>query len=225
VQGINLVSTIWTDGTAIAPVDFRIYHPDDDGRTKNDHFREMLMMAKVRQFYPECILFDSWYGSIENLKLICSPGWHWFTCLKSNRLVNPDDTHNRPVSDLEIPSGGKVVHLRAHGFIRVFIVEDTGGTTGVLGHRYSRGRNQRGNHTRGLAGRSRSSTGGSAVLRGGGVPGEERDRPRSHILLSTLAFLRLESHQLKNGISWHESERMIHRPAVSLFIARPTIIP
>ena len=29
VQGINLISTIWTDGSAIVPVDFRIYNPDN----------------------------------------------------------------------------------------------------------------------------------------------------------------------------------------------------
>jgi len=32
--GINLISTIWTDGTAIIPVDFRIYYPEKDGRIK-----------------------------------------------------------------------------------------------------------------------------------------------------------------------------------------------
>ena len=34
VQGINLVSTIWTDGSAIVPVDSRIYHPEKDGKIK-----------------------------------------------------------------------------------------------------------------------------------------------------------------------------------------------
>jgi hypothetical protein len=34
VQGINLISTIWTDGSGIVPVDFRIYHPDTDGKNK-----------------------------------------------------------------------------------------------------------------------------------------------------------------------------------------------
>jgi predicted house-cleaning NTP pyrophosphatase (Maf/HAM1 superfamily) len=34
VQGINLISTIWTDGSAIVPVDFRIYNPDKDERRK-----------------------------------------------------------------------------------------------------------------------------------------------------------------------------------------------
>jgi hypothetical protein len=39
VQGINLISMIWTDGSAIVPIDFRIYHPNTDGKNKNDHFR------------------------------------------------------------------------------------------------------------------------------------------------------------------------------------------
>jgi len=122
VQGINLVSTIWTDGSAIVPVDFRIYHPEKDGKNKNDHFRDMIKAANDRQFHPECVIFDSWYASTENLKLIRSMAWHWFTRLKSNRLVNPDDTYNRPISDVEIPPEGRVVHLRQYGFIKIFKV-------------------------------------------------------------------------------------------------------
>lgn len=34
VQGINLISTIWIDGSAIVLIDFRIYCPDKDGKTK-----------------------------------------------------------------------------------------------------------------------------------------------------------------------------------------------
>jgi len=45
---------------------------------------------------------------------------------------------------------------------------------------------------------------------------------RGHILLSLIAFLRLESHRLKTGISWYESKRSIHRSASSLFISKPT---
>jgi len=44
---------------------------------------------------------------------------------------------------------------------------------------------------------------------------------RGHILLSLLAFLRLETHRLNTGSSWYESERSIHRSASSLFIASP----
>ena len=63
VQGINLISTIWTNGTAIVPVDFRIYNHETDGKTKNDHFRDMIKAANYRQFHPECVVFDSWYAT------------------------------------------------------------------------------------------------------------------------------------------------------------------
>lgn len=82
----------------------------------------MIKAANDRHFHPECVIFDSWYASIENLKLIRSMEWHWFTRLKSNRLVNPDDTSNRPVSEVEIPPEGRVVHLRQYGFIKIFKV-------------------------------------------------------------------------------------------------------
>ncbi|MFA6225570.1 MAG: transposase [Methanoregula sp.] len=57
VQGINLISTIWTDGSAIVLVDFRIYNPDKDGKNKNDHFRDMVRAAAERKFEPGCVIF------------------------------------------------------------------------------------------------------------------------------------------------------------------------
>ena len=127
VQGINLISTIWTDGEVIAPVDFRIYNPEKDGKNKNDHFKDMGLAAKERQFQPKSVIFDSWYSSIDNLKLIRSLKWHWCTRLKSNRLVDPDHTYNRTVSEIEIPPEGRVVHLRQYGFIKVFRVVQSHG--------------------------------------------------------------------------------------------------
>jgi putative transposase len=62
VQGINLISTIWTDGSAIVTIDFRIYCPDNDGKNKNDHVRDMLIAADERMFQPGCIIFDSSIG-------------------------------------------------------------------------------------------------------------------------------------------------------------------
>lgn len=37
----------------------------------------MIHAAEERQFRPKCVLFDSWYSSIENLKLI-RPGMSCF---------------------------------------------------------------------------------------------------------------------------------------------------
>lgn len=223
VQGINLISMVWTDGTAIVPVDFRIYNPEQDGKNKNHHFRDMVLAAQERQFHPQCVIFDTWYASIENLKLIRSLTWHWFTRLKSNRLVNPDDTFNQPISDIEIPPEGRIVHLRQYGFIKVFKVVHPDGdveywATDILDatesdrksfkdcgwniEEYHRGIKQ-------CCGIERCQ-------------GRKERVQRGHIFLALLAFLRLESHRLNSGISWYESKRSIHRSAITLFVTQPS---
>ena len=68
VQGINLVTLLWTDGDQHLPCDWRIY--DKDGSSKNDHFIAMMRAARDRGFRPSCVGFDGWYSSLENLKLL-----------------------------------------------------------------------------------------------------------------------------------------------------------
>ena len=60
VRGINLITLLWTDGDRKIPCDYRIFSKAD-GKTKNDHFWEMLLMARARGFTPRCVLFDGWY--------------------------------------------------------------------------------------------------------------------------------------------------------------------
>jgi putative transposase len=50
VQGINLISLVWSDGDAALPCDYRLYNKDQDGLGKNDHFRQMLQQAYGRGF-------------------------------------------------------------------------------------------------------------------------------------------------------------------------------
>jgi len=66
------------------------------------------------------VAFDSWFSALANLKLIASYGWIWLTRLKRNRLVNPDQTGNRPIGDVALTTTGTVVHLKGYGFIQVF---------------------------------------------------------------------------------------------------------
>ena len=120
VLGINLISLIWTDGRAIIPTDFRVYDKPIGGKNKNEHFRDMLGAAKARGFEPNYVLFDSWYSSLDNLKLVNTYDWLWLTRLKSNRQVNPDGSGNVAVSTLEIGPAGKQLHLKGYGFIKVF---------------------------------------------------------------------------------------------------------
>lgn len=119
VQGINLITPTSTEGDRHIPLDYRLYEKSVDGATKNDRFRAMLAAAKERRFAPECVVFDSWYSSLDNLKLIRSYEWSWLTRLKRNRHVNPDGKGNRPLSEVEIAATGSVVHLKGDGMVKV----------------------------------------------------------------------------------------------------------
>jgi hypothetical protein len=89
VRGIGVVNLVHTDGQDFYPVDYRLYAPDTDGKTKNDLFREMLLRAKSdKQLQARTILFDSWYASVNNLKLIVRLNMFFVTTLKDNRLVS-----------------------------------------------------------------------------------------------------------------------------------------
>lgn len=128
VQGINLITRLWTEGDRHIPLDYRFYEKCVDGATKNDRFRAMLARATERGFTPQCVVFDSWYSSLDNLKLIRGYGWVWLTRLKRNRHVNPERTGNRPVHEVAIAATGTVVHLKGYGFVKVFkIVTPDGG--------------------------------------------------------------------------------------------------
>jgi hypothetical protein len=123
VSGINLVSLVWSDDTHAIPCDYRLFDAPNDGKTKNDHFRDMLQIAKQRGFTPEYVCFDSWYSSLENLKLVRTLGWRWLTRLKGNRQVNPDGSGNRAVESCDIRNAGTRVHLKGYGFILVFRID------------------------------------------------------------------------------------------------------
>lgn len=89
VQGIGIVNLVHSYKEDYYPIDFRVYAPEADGKTKNEHFRDM-----IRQVYYEksikadTILFDSWYASVENLKFIHRLEKIFVTTLKENRCVS-----------------------------------------------------------------------------------------------------------------------------------------
>ena len=91
VRGIGIVNLVHSSGldNDFYPIDYRIYNNEVDGKTKNEHFREMFIRAIAsKDLACHTILFDSWYSSFENLKLIHRMDWTFFTTLKSNRLVS-----------------------------------------------------------------------------------------------------------------------------------------
>lgn len=91
VRGIGVLNLLHSNGTAgdFYPLDYRVYAPEEDGKTKNDHFREMLVRAvSDKRIQAKTVLFDSWYASVENLKLLAKLRLFFVTTLKSNRLVS-----------------------------------------------------------------------------------------------------------------------------------------
>jgi len=91
VRGIDIVNLIHTNGKdgSYYPIDFRIYDVESDGKTKHDHFREMLIRAiSDKQIKAKTVLFDSWYASVDNLKMIHRMDLFFVTTLKSNRCVS-----------------------------------------------------------------------------------------------------------------------------------------
>ena len=70
------------------PIDYRIYDKGTDGKIKNDHFYDMLSLAKARDSNLEAVEMDAWYSSLENLKYIRNLVWIWVTNLRKNKKVN-----------------------------------------------------------------------------------------------------------------------------------------
>jgi hypothetical protein len=66
IKGIGVVNLIHVsqDKEVFHPIDYRLYNPDEDAKTKNQHFRDMLLKAKVdKGIKANKVLFDSWYSS------------------------------------------------------------------------------------------------------------------------------------------------------------------
>ena len=130
IRGIGMLNFLWVDrDNQVCPMDFRIWEPQEDGYTKNDHFREMLKEAKRREVNPEAVVADSWYSSLDNVKCIRDLGWTWVMGLKKNRIVNKGES----LENLDIPNEGMKVHLRGYGWICVFRFAASNGRTDYYG--------------------------------------------------------------------------------------------
>jgi hypothetical protein len=222
VSGINLITLLWTDGDRHVPCDYRIFDKARDSLTKNDHFAAMLRDAHTRGFQPRCVVFDSWYSGLENLKLIRTFGWMWLTRLKSNRRVNPEREGLRAISCVEIGTTGRVVWLEGYGLVRVFKIVATDGDVELWAtNKVEMSDLERvkvasfawtiENYHRGL---KQFCLVERAQVR-------SRRAWRNHIGLALRAFLRIESHCYHTGISWFEAKTAIIREAVRAYIANP----
>lgn len=225
VAGINLLTLLWTDGSACLPCDCRIYDkPLPNGNTKNEHFRTMLATAKQRGFTPNLVCFDSWYSSLENLKAVRAHGWSFLTRLKSNRLVNPDGNGNVSLDTIAIPNAGRVVHLKGFGFVQVF---RTVARNGSADYWATNKLTMRASEQSAVAAQTWTIEEYHRGLKQ--CCGVERAHvrkataQRNHILLAVRAFVRLEVHRLRTGVWWYTAKRTLIRNAIRTYRTAPTL--
>jgi putative transposase len=222
VQGISLLTLLWTDGEALLPCDYRRYEKAVDKLSKNDHFRALLATAHARGFTPECVVFDSWYASLANLEAIRGYGWRWLTQLKANRLVNPDGTGNRPLGECAVSETGTRLHLQGYGFILVFLIVTPDGDREYWATSDpAMGGLTRLKYAEWAWGIELSHRG---LKQHCGVERAEvraAKAQRNHIGCAIRAFRRLEQHRLVTGVSWWEAKTSIIRDAVRSYLAQP----
>lgn len=222
VNGICIVNLLWTSGEEYIPVDYRIYQKENDDKTKNDHFQDMLKRAKRRGFKPYYCLMDSWYSSVENLKLITKElKWHFICNLKSNRKVCVTKGLYVSVSDLPLADKQvRKVWLKDYGSVLVCKLADKDGGITYLAtndlslsdydsytthfdHRWKIEEFHRGlKQTTGIE-KCYATTAASQ---------------KTHIFASFVAFIKLESSRLRERVSWYEQKALINRCAVSAYL-------
>lgn len=104
IRGIGVVNCVYFDPLTnqFRVIDYRIFDPDRDGKTKLDHVREMLLSTIHRGLLLGYVLMDSWYATTDMMKLLISKHKVFYCPLKANRKVDDSDAQQpyRAVSKL-----------------------------------------------------------------------------------------------------------------------------
>jgi hypothetical protein len=223
VNGICLVNLLWTKGEEYIPVDYRIYQKENDDKTKNEHFQDMLKKAKKRDFKPLYVLTDSWYSGVENLKLIVKElNWNFISSFKSNRKVSVTKGIYISISDLPLANKQvRKVMLKGYGYIMVCKLVAKNGDITYLGtndltltdyNHYKKHFDCRWmieEFHRGI----KQTTGIEKCY------ATKASSQRTHIFASFIAFVKLETARVREQISWYEQKALINRCANSAYLA------
>lgn len=120
IKGIGIVTCVYVnpDENRFWIIDFRLYDPERDGKSKIDHVLEMWRtLMHVTQIPFRTVLMDSWYATMQIMKQIEADEKIYYCPLKSNRQVSldPDTPYQRvdsvQWSDATLASGC-LVHLK-----------------------------------------------------------------------------------------------------------------
>ncbi len=120
IAGIGLVNCVYVNPETeqVWLIDYRLFAPEADGKTKLDHVADMLAQLAPRGVAYRTVLMDSWYATTALFKWLLQQEKTFYCPLKSNRLV--DDTGGQqpyqPVGCLrwsnEEVQGGKTLKVK-----------------------------------------------------------------------------------------------------------------
>ena len=231
VYGIGLVTLLWSNIDEHIPVDFRLYAKEDDGKTKNELFREMLVKSHQRGFSPKAVLMDSWYSVSDTLHLINNYGWIFICGLQSNRIVatgvgkiNHFKLNELKKRNIDVPNEGIILHLQKFGKVKIFRFITPKGKMDYLATNnldlssadmqkvYAK-RWKIEEYHRGL----KQVTGLEMCQ------SRTKRSQRTHIFCSILSFLALEKKRMEENITWYEAKRKIISDALFLYLKQPMI--
>ena len=140
IKGIGVVTCVYVNPEVneFWMVDYRIYDPERDGKSKITHLLDMWQSLLYVDSIPfHTVLMDSWYASMEVMKSIEKGNKIYYCPIKCNRLVTqkPEDPYQRVDSltwDKKDLEQGKSVHLKkfpAGHEVKLFrLVSSTGRT-------------------------------------------------------------------------------------------------
>ena len=144
VKGIGVVNCVYAnlDTGEHWIVDWRVYDPDGDGKTKLDHVRDMFDAAIQGKSLPfRAVLMDSWYAAKDLMMHIDRAGKVFYCPLKSNRKVD-DSGGERPYQAVagfgwHDDEGLRGKRVKVHGFpmdykVKLFRVAATNRTEYVV---------------------------------------------------------------------------------------------
>jgi hypothetical protein len=91
IKGIGVVTCVYVNPTLdqFWIIDYRIYAPESDGKTKLDHVHDMLTNCVYqKQLQFRTVLMDSWYATKDAMLYIEQLGKVYYCPLKDNRQVD-----------------------------------------------------------------------------------------------------------------------------------------
>jgi hypothetical protein len=90
VKGIGVVNLVYynAESDRYWIIDYRLFDPDRDGKTKLEHVNDMLDSVARRNLQFRTVLMDAWYATVQLMTRLARAGKLFYCPIKKNRLVD-----------------------------------------------------------------------------------------------------------------------------------------